>query len=63
MLKRIEFEAKNLQEAEKYAVETLRIQKDKLKLTVLKEKKGLFNIGFLAGEILVRLNGVSVIKL
>ena len=45
MLKRIEFEAKNLQEAEKYAVETLRIQKDKLKLTVLKEKKGLFNIG------------------
>jgi spoIIIJ-associated protein len=45
MLKRIEFEAKNLQEAEKYAVETLRIQKDKFKLTVLKEKKGLFNIG------------------
>ncbi|PKK97649.1 MAG: single-stranded DNA-binding protein [Tenericutes bacterium HGW-Tenericutes-3] len=45
MLKRIEFEAKNLQEAEKYAVEALRIQKDKLKLTVLKEKKGLFNIG------------------
>ncbi len=45
MLKRIEFEAKSLLEAEKHAVEALRIQKDKIKLTVLKEKKGLFNIG------------------
>lgn len=45
MLKRVEFEAKSLQEAEKMAVELLRIQQDKIKLTVLKEKKGLFNIG------------------
>ena len=44
MLKRIEFEAKSLQEAEKIAVEALKIQKDKIKLTVLKEKKGLFGL-------------------
>ncbi|MDX9691561.1 MAG: RNA-binding cell elongation regulator Jag/EloR [Acholeplasmataceae bacterium] len=44
MLKRVEFDAKNLQEAEKLAVEMLKIQKDKIKLTVLKEKKGLFGL-------------------
>jgi spoIIIJ-associated protein len=44
MLKRVEFEAKSLQEAEKTAVEMLKIQKDKIKLTVIKEKKGLFGI-------------------
>lgn len=45
MLKRIEFEAKTLQDAQKHAVEELRIQLDKIKLTVLKEKKGLLGIG------------------
>lgn len=45
MLKRIEFEAKNLTEAEKIAVEQLKIQKEKIKITVLREKKGLLGIG------------------
>lgn len=45
MLKRVEFEAKTQQEAEKTAVELLRIQKEKIKLTILKEKKGVFGIG------------------
>jgi spoIIIJ-associated protein len=45
MLKRIEIEAKSYQEAERIAIETLRIQKDKIKLTVLTEKKGIFGIG------------------
>ena len=44
MLKRVEFEARSLQEAEKTAVEMLKIQKEKIKLTVIKEKKGLFGI-------------------
>ena len=44
MLKRIEFEAKSLQEAERTAVETLKIQKEKIKLTVIREKKGLFGL-------------------
>lgn len=41
----MEFEAKTIQEAEKIAVEGLRIQKDKIKLTVIKEKKGLLGFG------------------
>ena len=45
MLKKVTFEAKNLQEAEKHAVELLKIQKDKIKLSVVSEKKGLFGIG------------------
>ncbi|MCK9235949.1 MAG: RNA-binding cell elongation regulator Jag/EloR [Acholeplasmataceae bacterium] len=45
MLKIVEFEAKSLQEAERLAVEALRIQLDKIKLTVVKEKKGLLGIG------------------
>jgi spoIIIJ-associated protein len=45
MLKKIEFEAKSLQEAEKIAVDLLKIQKSKIKLTVLKERKGVFGIG------------------
>jgi spoIIIJ-associated protein len=45
MLKRIEIEAKSFQEAERIAIETLKIQKQKLKLTVLTEKKGIFGIG------------------
>ena len=44
MLKRVEFEARSLQDAEKTAVEMLKIQKEKIKLTVIKEKKGLFGI-------------------
>jgi spoIIIJ-associated protein len=45
MLKRVEFEAKSLSEAERMAVEQLNIQKDKIKLTVLKDNKGIFGIG------------------
>lgn len=45
MLKRVEFEAKSLQEAEKIAVEALRIQLDKIKISVIKEKKGILGIG------------------
>jgi spoIIIJ-associated protein len=45
MLKRVEFEAKSLSEAQRMAVEQLNIQKDKIKLTVLKENKGIFGIG------------------
>ena len=45
MLKRVEFEAKSQQEAEKIAVDLLKIQLEKIKLTVLKEKKGLLGIG------------------
>ena len=44
-LKRVEFEAKSLQEAEKMAIEQLKLQIDKIKLTVLKEKKGLLGFG------------------
>lgn len=44
MLKRVEFEARSLQDAEKTAVGMLKIQKEKIKLTVIKEKKGLFGI-------------------
>jgi spoIIIJ-associated protein len=44
-LKRVEFEAKSFQDAEKMAVEQLKLHKDKIKLTVLKEKKGLLGFG------------------
>ncbi|MFP4187130.1 MAG: RNA-binding cell elongation regulator Jag/EloR [Acholeplasmataceae bacterium] len=45
MLKRVEFEAKSLSEAEKIAVERLNMNRDKIKLTVIKENKGIFGIG------------------
>lgn len=45
MLKRVEFEAKTENEALKKASEMLRIQSDKIKLEVIKEKKGLLGIG------------------
>jgi spoIIIJ-associated protein len=45
MLKRVEFEAKNIQEAEKIAIEQLRLQRENIKLTVLREKKGLLGFG------------------
>lgn len=45
MLKRVEFEAKTIQEAEKTAVDLLKIQIEKIKITTLKEKKGLLGIG------------------
>lgn len=45
MLKRIEFEAKTLQEAEKIAVEQLKLQIEKIKISVIREKKGLLGIG------------------
>ncbi|MGA0351726.1 MAG: RNA-binding cell elongation regulator Jag/EloR [Acholeplasmataceae bacterium] len=43
MLKRIEFEAKSESEALDIAVEKLRLQKEKIKITVMREKKGLFS--------------------
>jgi predicted RNA-binding protein Jag len=39
MLKKVEFEAKSLDEALEFAVEKLKIQKEKIKITVIKEKK------------------------
>ena len=42
MLKRIELEAKNENDARERAAEELRIQPDKIKITVTREKKGLF---------------------
>jgi len=45
MLKKVEFEAKNYQEAERTAVDLLKIQKEKIKLTITKERKGLLGIG------------------
>lgn len=45
MLKRVEFEAKTENEAIKIASEMLKIQKDKVKLEVVKERKGLLGIG------------------
>lgn len=45
MLKKVEFEAKTEQEAKTTAVELLRIQIEKIKLTTIKEKKGLLGIG------------------
>jgi spoIIIJ-associated protein len=45
MLKRIEIEANSYQEAERLAIEALKIQKSKIKLTILTEKKGIFGIG------------------
>jgi len=45
MLKRVEFEAKSESEALKTAAEMLKIQKDKIKLEVIKEKKGLLGLG------------------
>ena len=43
MLKRIEFEAKSESEALDIAVEKLRLQKEKIKITVMRAKKGLFS--------------------
>lgn len=45
MMKRAEFEAKTLQEAEKIAVEQLQVPIDKIKLIVTKEKRGILGIG------------------
>lgn len=45
MLKKIEIEAKTLQEATKKASEILKISEDKLKLEVVKEKKGFLGVG------------------
>lgn len=45
MLKRVEIEAKNLGEAEKIAVEQLRLPLNKIKFTILKEKRGILGIG------------------
>lgn len=45
MLKRIEFEAKSEAEAIEIAVEKLRLQKEKIKISVTREKKGLFSGG------------------
>ncbi|MFA6801678.1 MAG: R3H domain-containing nucleic acid-binding protein [Acholeplasmataceae bacterium] len=45
MLKRVEFEAKNDVEALKTATELLKIQAEKIKLDIVKEKRGLLGIG------------------
>ena len=45
MLKRIEFEAKNDQEALKIASEKLGIQKDKIAIRITRDKKGIFSSG------------------
>ncbi len=45
MLKRVEIEAKTELEAMKLASEALKIQGDKIKLEVIKEKKGLLGLG------------------
>lgn len=44
-MKKVEFEAKNLTEAERIAPELLKVPLDKIKFTVLKEKKGILGIG------------------
>lgn len=45
MLKRVEFEAKTQNEAIKKASEALRLSSDKIKLEIIKEKKGILGIG------------------
>ncbi len=45
MFKNVEIEAKTLSEATKKAKELLKISEDRIKLTVLKEKKGILGIG------------------
>ncbi|WP_025724991.1 RNA-binding cell elongation regulator Jag/EloR [Acholeplasma granularum] len=45
MLKKVEIEAKTLQEATKKATELLRISEDKIKLEVVKEKRGFLGVG------------------
>lgn len=45
MLKKVEVEAKTLQEATKKASEILKISEDKLQLDILKEKKGFLGVG------------------
>lgn len=44
-MKRVEIEAKNLSDAQKKAVEILRIPLNKLKFEIIKEKKGILGIG------------------
>jgi spoIIIJ-associated protein len=56
MLKRIEFEAKNEQEAQQIATEQLRLQLNKIKLTVVREKKGLFSGGTALYEAIADVN-------
>lgn len=45
MMKKIEFEAKTLKEAEEYAQKELNASLDHIKLTVVREKKGILGIG------------------
>lgn len=45
MLKTVEIEAKTLNDAEKKAVELLRLPLDKIKFEVIKEKRGILGIG------------------
>ena len=45
MFKNVEIEAKTLSEATKKAKELLKISEDRIKLTILKEKKGILGIG------------------
>lgn len=45
MLKKVEIEAKTLAEAEKKAIQALRIPLNKLKFNIIKEKRGILGIG------------------
>ncbi len=45
MLKRVEFEAKSDSEALKMATDLLKIQSDKIKIEIIKEKRGLLGLG------------------
>ncbi|MCR1809299.1 RNA-binding cell elongation regulator Jag/EloR [Haploplasma modicum] len=45
MLKKVEIEAKNLNEAQKKAVQILRVPLEKITFEVIKEKKGILGIG------------------
>ena len=56
MLKRIEFEAKSEAEAIEIAVEKLRLQKEKIKINVTREKKGLFSGGTALYEAIADVN-------
>lgn len=44
-MRKVEIEAKTLQDAQKEAVELLRVPADKIKFTVIKEKRGILGIG------------------
>ena len=46
MTKRIEFEAKSIKEAEEIAIKEFNVPLEYIKISVIKEKKGILGIGF-----------------